>query len=273
MGPEQLALAFAISLKNGPLPPSIKGVFYTMTEILREGLSQFGLKAEFRPKNDLEIKGKKIAGLSAVIEKKDILLFHTSLLLDFDFELMIEVLNLPPVKMKDKGISCFTERMTTLKREMGRKVKLEEVMEVIKSAFERKLHLKLKADNFTERENREKKRLIKEKYTTQEWLYCVKIPSIKFGRAVRKTKAGLVQVDLTLSRGIIENIFITGDFLPENEKVIGQIESILKWSAAEKEKIKEKLTKVMEKDLIYNLTPSLLAEIITEAKENVSPSC
>ncbi|MBW1683166.1 MAG: lipoate--protein ligase family protein, partial [Deltaproteobacteria bacterium] len=62
----------------------------------------------FQPKNDLEVGGKKIAGLSAANETGACLLFHTSLLVDFDVPLMLDIMNTPLIKVRDKGYSCFS---------------------------------------------------------------------------------------------------------------------------------------------------------------------
>lgn len=270
MDENQLALGFAISLKNGIIPKSIKGVFYIMAEILSDALKKIGINAGFRPKNDLEINGKKIAGLSAILEQKDILLFHTSLLLDFDFSLMLKVLNLPFSKIEDKGISCFSERMTTIKKEIGESIELDEIISLIIKSFEKKFNIELNKDNFTDYEKEKRDELIKEKYANPKWLYCIKTPFLNFGKAIKKTKAGLIQIDLTLNRGIIENIFITGDIIPQNPEIINKIESILKWSSADKEKVKEKLEKVMQSETIYEMDINTLTDIIMQAIENSS---
>ncbi|MFH1612867.1 MAG: biotin/lipoate A/B protein ligase family protein [bacterium] len=268
MDKNQLALGFAISLKNGIIPKSIKGVFNTMAEVLNNALKKIGITACFQPKNDLEVNSKKIAGLSAILEQKDILLFHTSLLLDFNFSLMLKILNLPPLKIKDKGISCFTDRMTTIKKEIGKSIELDEIIKLVIESFEKKFNIKLYKDSFSDYEKKERDRLIKEKYTNPKWLYCIKTPFLNFGKAIKKTNAGLIQVDITLNKKIIENIFITGDIIPQNPEIINKIEFILKWSSADKDKVKEKLKEVMKSETIYALDSNSLTNIIMQAVKN-----
>ena len=64
-----------------------------------------------------EVDGKKIAGLSAASDMGKSLLFHTSLLVNFNIPLMLEIMNTPLVKLHDKGYNCFSQRMTTVRQE------------------------------------------------------------------------------------------------------------------------------------------------------------
>ena len=95
------------------------GDFETLARVVAQAMSEFGIASHFQPKNDLEVGGKKIAGLSAASETEKSLLFHTSLLVDFDIPLMTDIMNTPLIKLKDKGYNCFSQRMTTVRQELG----------------------------------------------------------------------------------------------------------------------------------------------------------
>ena len=80
MGPEILALGFGINVDYPGLKKGMGGVFESLSRVLSKALVKLGIGATFQPKNDLEVKGKKIAGLSAACENGKSLFFHTSLL-------------------------------------------------------------------------------------------------------------------------------------------------------------------------------------------------
>ena len=120
MGPEIVSLGLGINVDYPGLKKGVGGVFESLSIVLIKALASLGVEAYFQPKNDLEVSGKKIAGLSAAAEENNTLLFHTSLLVDFDVELMTDIMNTPVVKFQDKGYNCFSRRMTTLRHETGR---------------------------------------------------------------------------------------------------------------------------------------------------------
>lgn len=70
----------------------------TLSAVLGHALETLGIRSCLRPKNDLEVVGKKIAGLSAASDRGKSLLFHTSLLVDFDIRLMTDIMKPPLIK-------------------------------------------------------------------------------------------------------------------------------------------------------------------------------
>ena len=139
MGPEVVALGLGIKADYPGLGTGVGGIFGSLGYVLTQALQDLGIRAVFQPKNDLEVAGKKIAGLSAATETGKSLLFHTSLLVDFDVALMTDIMNTPLIKLKDKGYNCFSQRMTTVRQELGRPVSVKEVMISIITAFEKEL--------------------------------------------------------------------------------------------------------------------------------------
>ncbi len=268
MDSEQLALGFAISLNSSHLPRSVRGIFHTFGGIIVEALDKLGIQAEFRPKNDIEVKGKKIAGLSAVVDKKDVLLFHTSLLLDFDFSLMLETLNLPTEKIADKGISCFTERLTTIRAELSKRIEMSTVIKVIRGSFEHHFNVSFQKGHFDPWEKHKLDELIQNRYSSEEWLFCVKKSKNRMAHAYRKTPGGLLQVYIALVNGVIESAVITGDFFSTTAD-INRIESALKWSAADRASVEKTLDEVMSKESIHGVTVDDLTETIMKAIQTI----
>ena len=82
------------------------------------GLSTLGVNAKFRPKNDIEVNGRKISGTGGT-ELDGAFLYHGSLLVDFDVDTMIKCLKLPIKKLEDKQVQSFRQRVTSLREVLG----------------------------------------------------------------------------------------------------------------------------------------------------------
>lgn len=267
MGPDIVALGLGINVDYPALKKGVGGVFESLSIVLIRALEKIGIKAYFQPKNDLEVGGKKIAGLSAASEAGKSLLFHTSLLVDFDVGLMTDIMNTPLIKLKDKGYNCFSQRMTTVRRELGRDVPVDNVMEAIEEAFEEEFNIHFKEDAPDEWEKMTIRRFIEERYTNQEWIFSHKHPRSRMGIGQLKTKGGLLEVYLSLSGASIENVLITGDFFSTSED-LHCLENALKWTSSRKEDIVKNLSSVWHNEMIYGLDVPTLTEAILKAKEN-----
>jgi hypothetical protein len=82
-----------------------------------------------------------------------------------------------------------------------------------------------------------------------------------------KSRAGLLEVYLSLSGGSIEHVFITGDFFSTTEDV-HRLENALKWTSCRRESVEQHLGEVWKEDMIYGLDLSTLTDAIMTAKEN-----
>lgn len=267
MGPDIIALGLGIDVDYPGLKKGVGGIFESLSLVLIEALKKLGIQACFQPKNDLEVGGKKIAGLSAASEVGKSLLFHTSLLVDFDIALMTDIMNTPLIKIRDKGYNCFCERMTTVRQELDRNIAVRKVMENIQEAFEEHFNIRFKEDMPDEWEKKTIQRFIKERYTNPEWIFCHKHPRARMGMGQLKSKGGLLEIYLSLSGGSIENVLITGDFFSTTED-IRRLENALKWTSSRKESIEKNLSSIWRDDMIYGLDVPTLTGAILKAKEN-----
>jgi lipoate-protein ligase A len=267
MGPDIVALGLGINVDYPGLKKGVAGVFESLSLVLIRALGKLGIQAYFQPKNDLEVGGKKIAGLSAASEEGKSLLFHTSLLVDFDIALMTDIMNTPLIKIRDKGYNCFSQRMTTIRQELGQDVPVSKAMEAVEEAFEEEFNIRFKEDAPDPWEKKTIQRFIEERYTNPEWIFSRKHPRARMGIGQLKSKGGLLEIYLSLSGGSIENVLITGDFFSTSED-IHRLENALKWTSARKESIEKNLSSVWREDMIYGLDVPTLTRAILKAKEN-----
>lgn len=95
-----------------------------MSRFIVEGLRTFSLDSVLTPRNDIQVGGRKIAGVGVYRNGEGDMLFHCSLLIDFDFDMMLEVLNGEELKRSEREAR---NRITTLTIETGRLWELEEI--------------------------------------------------------------------------------------------------------------------------------------------------
>ncbi|MBW1779563.1 MAG: hypothetical protein JRL30_02380 [Deltaproteobacteria bacterium] len=267
MGPEIVALGLGINVDYPGLKKGVGGVFESLSRVLIRALDRVGIRAYFQPKNDLEVGGRKIAGLSAASEANTCLLFHTSLLVDFDVALMTDIMNTPVIKLADKGYNCFSQRMTTVRDELGRDLPVEEMIQAIQRAFEAEFDIVFKEDSPDEWEQQTVRRFIEERYTQDEWIFSHKHPRARMGVGQLKTRGGLLEIYLSLSGGSIEHVLITGDFFSTSED-LHRIENALKWTSARRDRIETNIASVWHDDMIYGLDVPTLTDAILLAKKN-----
>ncbi|MCK5240758.1 MAG: lipoate--protein ligase family protein, partial [Candidatus Thorarchaeota archaeon] len=90
--------------------PSIDEMRYDLDKLARlvcsgtvAGLRKLGVDAEFRPRNDIEVNGRKISGTGGT-ERGGAFMYQGTLLIDFDVNLMLRTLRIPIEKLADKEI-------------------------------------------------------------------------------------------------------------------------------------------------------------------------
>ncbi|MBT4453149.1 MAG: lipoate--protein ligase family protein, partial [Candidatus Marinimicrobia bacterium] len=135
MGKNQLGVALAIPGKTDESYASVRQRMAQFSQGIISGLSTLGIEVEFRRKNDLEVNGKKIAGLGLHKTATGGFLFHASLLVDLDVSYMLDVLRTPFEKISDKEIATVAERTTTVQREYKKPLTLNNVRVIILNGY------------------------------------------------------------------------------------------------------------------------------------------
>jgi lipoate-protein ligase A len=258
MGPNQLGWEiYANSSILGNTEEAIKtgarGVIST--------LKKLGINANYRPKNDVEVNGRKISGIGAFSIGNYISATGT-ILLDFDVDDMVSTLKLSSEKMKDKVIKDYKERVTWVNRE-SKPIEMSQLIDVAREAFEEELKVKLVDGKYTQKEIEEIDSL-HIKYSSPEWIYNTRSSlsgDIKYTE--EKFPGGLVKVQVKLRGKIIESVLITGDFFVEPRRAIYDLEARLKWSKIED--IENEINDWYKGVKIIGISPSDLTKVIMEA--------
>jgi lipoate---protein ligase len=244
MGRDQLGLCITCSSKTFSWT-NVRDLCYLFSRPVIDALTKLGINAEFRAKNDLEVDGRKMAGLGVYIDPYGAIQFHLSLLLDLDILKMLSILQIPIQKYSDKRkVSAVSQRMATVSGEIRRAISHGEIRALICDSFASHFGVNMNPATITSDEKVEIERLIKNKYTSENWIYQQSPQSDLTGMSLIKTQAGLLRIYIGLKGEVIKSVLITGDFI-EHELVFKQIEAELKWSPMDKECILNTVSKVL----------------------------
>ncbi|MCP3927768.1 MAG: lipoate--protein ligase family protein [Bacteroidetes bacterium] len=244
MGQEQLGLCFVTMNTFGCA--DTREMYQVFSAPVIKALEKLGIQAKLRGKNDLEVDGKKIAGLGIHVNPFGAIQFHTSLLVDLDIPTMLKVLNIPLQKIGDKAqIQKVGQRITTVSRELNRKIKVDEVRHLIKKYFENQFTATLEYQPFSIDEHLEIEKLASQKYNDEDWIFQRSPLPDMTGMGLKKTKEGLLRTYVALKGEVFKSVLITGDY-SEQEPLFKHIETQLKWSPLKKENVERVVKKAFE---------------------------
>ena len=266
MGEDQLGVALAIPGKADETYAHVRERMAQFSQGIISGLATLGIHVEFRRKNDLEVNGKKIAGLGLHKTDSGGLLFHASLLVDLDVPYMLNVLKTPFEKITDKEISSVSERTTTVCREINTRIKIGEVRKIILNGYRESFQLNIHKGDFTKPELNEIHQLEKDKYMDNDWIFQTTDVPDATGKALVKTSGGLLDIRLVLAGKMIKSTYIHGDFFT-SEHAIADLEQSLRWHSSNVNTMSRTLSKVYERwsDDLTNLPMDSLLNAIVVA--------
>jgi len=214
-------------------------LFRQLCEPVIIALHRLGLESSFRPRNDIEINGRKISGTGGT-ESDDAFLFQGTMLTDFDVDAMLRSLRIPVEKLKAKEIDSVKERVTCLKWELGYVPKLDAIKEAIRSGFSEHLGIRLEPGGLTE----EEERLFRQKlpdFESPDWIDRVRTPEARreVVQSAYKNDDGLVRFTFAadLQRNRVKDILITGDFLSFPTRALYDMEARLRGARLRREEL------------------------------------
>jgi lipoate-protein ligase A len=248
MGADQLGVALMIPERASARSYArTRELFQRFSGGIVEALAALGVDAEYRRKNDIEVRGRKVAGLGIYVDPAGGLLFHASLLVDLDLPLMLRTLRTPFEKISDKEIATVAERVTTVRRETGRGLSLDEVRAGVREGYGRSLGVILDPGEFSGAELGEIAALERERYVTPEWIEREPATPDAMGSATLKTEGGLLSAHLTLAGDVIKAVYLTGDFFCD-DRALAVVERVLRWHSAAPERVARTLEALRDRE-------------------------
>lgn len=230
-------IGWELALERGALGPDLATVAARICTAAAAGLQRLGARAEFRPRNDIEIDGRKVSGTGGVVDGGT-LFFQGTLLVDFDPARMIEALRIPVAKLARRDLDDARRRVITLREALGRVPPLEEIYAALAAGFREHLGLEPHWGAASEYEERLAGRLHAEQYGTEEFVRQLDAPADdppeKSATLVRR--GGTIRVDVRLEgprRERIREVLLTGDFFVSPSRAVLDLEARLRGQAVD----------------------------------------
>jgi len=262
------------------MPPTVAEVFQMIIPQMADVFNRtWGIEAQFRPFNDMEVKGRKISWMGGsffenVWSGASVLLHKPS-----PIDKINPALNIPPEKFADKGAKTAGERAVSVEELLGRTVPLEEVREAYQRALERIFGVKLVHGRLTEQEMAYEQEN-RQKYSSD--ILLARTEGRKFGplaSGVRRgekiwkvPRGGMIRAVVLVKEGNIQNLLFSGNLLCSPVTALEEVEESLKGTPVEEKTIREKIQTIYGK-ANYQFTgtePDDLVRLVLEAAAKAS---
>ena len=227
-------IGWEIVLSRKRLRLSTLGDYTTaICEAVADGLSRsFDIDARFRPRNDIEVGGRKICGTGGYFDG-DTLIYQGTVLRDVDPGAMMACLNVPSSKLAKRELDKAEARITTLRDIIGRTPDVEDVHAAILTGLASRFDLTFERALPTAEEEALARSTHDEEIGTDEFVYSVDEPraeSVLEGMATAPGGTVIAFVRLEGSGGArrLREVLITGDFFISPPRAIHDLEAHLR---------------------------------------------
>ena len=199
-------------------------------EAAARGISTFGLNAQFRPRNDIEVEGRKISGTGGAFDG-DALMYQGTLLIRFDVEKMLRVLRIPAEKLSDKAIASARERVANLADLLGHVPERDVVQASLIQSFAAEFGVHFERGDLSVAEE-SRYRVALAEIDSDGWVHMLDRPQshLPLVEAVQKFPGGMIRVGIAYerTRDRIRQIIFSGDFFVQPKRAIADLEARLR---------------------------------------------
>jgi len=193
-------------------------------------ISALGVDARFRPRNDIEVDGRKISGTGGAFDG-DALMFQGTLLIEFDVEKMLRVLRISAEKLSDKAIASARDRVANLKDLLGRRPDAGQIRSNMVEVFESTFGVEFSDGDLTLSEHQRYQEALKE-IDHPDWVGLVNRPAADMPilEAAQKFAGGLLRAAVTfdVTTRTLRQVWFTGDIFINPRRTIADLEAALR---------------------------------------------
>jgi len=215
----------------GPL--DLAEVTRRICEAFALGLNKLGVSARYRPRNDIEVDGRKISGTGGFFDG-NLIFYQGTLLIDFDPAKIGACLNVPAKKLAKRGLETAAKRVITMREVLGDRLPdLPTIYDGLLAGFAEGLSIAPQWSAITPYEEELAGRLYREEIGTDAYVQILDAPADDdlTVSASFTGRGGSVRADIRLEgprRELIREALITGDFFVTPPRVIFDLEASLR---------------------------------------------
>jgi lipoate---protein ligase len=197
------------------------------------GLRKLGVPARYRPRNDIEVDGRKVSGTGGFFDGST-LFYQGTLLIDFDPAEMIAALKVPVEKLAKRELSSARQRVVSLRELLGESVPdLPVIYQALLDGFAEGLGIVPEWGAITRFEEALAERLHRDEIGTDGFVEMLDAPEIEEGlvSASLTRRGGALRADIRLegpAQGRIREALITGDFFVTPPRAMFDLEASLR---------------------------------------------
>jgi len=232
MAPGLLGWELAISRRCFAIR-SLPDITRHICEAAAEGISALGVDARFRPRNDIEVGGRKISGTGGFFDG-DTLFFQGTVLVDMEPGQMTAALRVPAAKLQKRALDSAEQRVVTLRELLGDATpEMATVQAALAEAFAKRFGMQKRAQELEPAELEEAQALYQEDLGQEAFVNGIEEPAAARGDLAgqRTCPGGTIRAYLRLegpAQNRVRSALITGDFFVTPPRVIYDLESSLR---------------------------------------------
>ena len=196
------------------------------------GLQTLGVDAQFRPRNDIEVDGRKISGTGGFYDG-DVLIYQGTVLVDLDPERMARALRVPQAKLAKRRLDSAAARVVTLKELLGDALPdVQQIQRALVQGFEEGLGITAEAGAITDGEEALAKRHFAEDIGSDEFVAEIDAPTAdeEVLAGTYTGAGGTVNAFLRLEgpgRQRLQRVLLSGDFFVTPPRTVFDLEARL----------------------------------------------
>lgn len=232
--------------------------FAKFTQPVVEALQTIGVPAELSGRNDLVADGRKISG-NAQFTTRGRMFSHGTLMFDSEIEHVVASLNVNAEKIKSKGIKSIRSRVANISEFITEPMTMPQFKEhLLKHLFAVEDIKDVPRYELTDEDWANIRQISEQRYQNWDWNFG-KSPTFDIQKS-KKFPAGLVDVRMDVSKGMIKNCKIYGDFFGVGQ--INVIEEKLVNTRYQRQALEEALADVDVPHYLGKITQEELIDLI-----------
>jgi lipoate---protein ligase len=209
---------------------ALSEVARSLCEAAAAGLQGLGVAARFRPRNDIEVDGRKISGTGGFFDG-DTIFYQGTILVDMDPRTMLDVLNVPREKLAKRALDSAERRIVTLRQLLGDSTpSVPDIKRTLLQAFSRRLNIDPVAGAIGQAEESLAQKLFDDEIGRDEFIEEIDDPQRRAGvfSASVTGSGGTIAAHVRLEGHRIREVLITGDFFVTPPRTILDLEANLR---------------------------------------------
>jgi lipoate---protein ligase len=198
-------------------------------EAAAAGLSRLGVNAQYRPRNDIEVDGRKVSGTGGFFDG-DTLFYQGTVLIDTDPRAMVAALNVPAAKLEKRALDSAARRVVTLRELLGAAPALQTIQEALLAGFAGRLRIAPAPGAITDHEEALAARLHDEDIGTDAFVHEIDDPGGAAGvlSGSHAGAGGAITAYVRLEGERVREVLFTGDFFVTPPRTVFDLEAALR---------------------------------------------